>query len=124
MSGRYTPTPLHRMLAHVEALGLGHRPDPDDPGRHFSTCPVCGRMDSLVIYEPDDGLPVRLSCRARCHPARIEQALADGPERAGALEAPNKRALDEDPETLRRRAALLLQLAAFIKRRRKLKAVA
>jgi hypothetical protein len=68
-------SPLHRTLEHVWALGLGHRPDPDDAGRHFSTCPVCSRPDALVITEPDDFEPVRVWCRARCHQARLEQAL-------------------------------------------------
>jgi hypothetical protein len=67
------------MLAHVEALGLGHRPDPDDAGRHLSTCPMCQRPDALVIFEPDDYEPLRVWCRARCHDARLEQALARVP---------------------------------------------
>jgi hypothetical protein len=109
--------PLHRMLAHVEALGLGHRPDPDDAGRHFSTCPVCSRPDALVIFEPDDFEPVRIWCSARCHQARLEQALASFAPAEVTTVTAQPDGLPNDPALLRRQGELLLRAADFLERR-------
>jgi hypothetical protein len=109
--GRWRISPLGRMIDHVEALGLGHRPDPNDAGRHFSTCPVCRRADALVIFEPDDHEPVRVWCRARCHRERLEEALAVTP-----VATPVDVATMRDPDLLRRQGALLLMAADWLER--------
>jgi hypothetical protein len=78
---------------------------------------VCGRPDSLVITEPDDFEPVRVWCRARCHQARLEQALASpAPAEATTVTAQSD-GLSHDPALLRRQGELLLHAADFLERR-------
>jgi hypothetical protein len=82
---------------------------------------VCGRADALIVYERDDGLPIRLSCRASCHPARIEQALA-AVDDVDVVEDPSplSRPLEfESPELLRRQAQLLSIAADWLEERRR-----
>jgi hypothetical protein len=117
MSRWYEPTPLNRMLEHVEVLGLGHRPDVDVVGKHYSTCPVCGREDALTIFEPDEGLPVKFWCRARCHADRVEQALGVVP--GDEARAPCRTSPDDwppDPALLRRQVQLLIAAPDFLER--------
>lgn len=108
---RWPISPLHRGLERCFELGLGHRPDPDDAGRHLAACPVCGVPDALVITEPDDFEPVDLRCADGCNPLWVTDGL-NGVDPLDQLRAPLRRAHGPSPALLRRQAELLVHLAA------------
>lgn len=109
---RYVPSPLNATLERCERLGLGHRPDVDVVGMHFSTCPVCGCPDALVIFEPDDGEPVEIRCAEGCSRRWVAKSLA-GIEPLEQLREQLLREHMPTPTLLRRQSELLAQLAVW-----------